>query len=97
MKVKAYIKIGKNEKKNSFVVKSSMKSDPMPIFIGDYNRRVFPTITFPVVFNLPDDAFDDNPITEINVELQGIKISGAIMAEEMKEAIKRTRIREIKE
>ena len=89
MKIKAYISIGQTQK-GTCRLRISKKKNFMPIMTGSrYYGSILPTISFPVEFNLPDDIFDNDPITKITPKIAQIKGTSKKLAKRIEKVVQK--------
>ncbi len=84
MKVKVHLRVAKTETRNGYRVSASTKPNNEPLNSGSYGTVWYPTVSFAVDLNLPDELFEqaNRVIAELNVAMKDAKISSEIAVPE---------------
>jgi hypothetical protein len=80
MKTKLYLRIAKNlSRKGGFISRVSSKPDYEPVSVTDGRRRTkfYPTVSFVVEIELPDEAFKkaEQVVARLNIENEQVKVN----------------------
>jgi len=86
MKFKIYLKIGKGGRKGIKVAASTEPSYE-PISFDSYKKKFLPTVSFAMVFDIPDELFTpaERVVAELNVAMKDAEIMGEILTPKIKE------------
>ncbi len=84
MKAKIFLRVAKTETRNGYKVSASTKPNNEPLNSGSYGTVWYPTVSFAVDINLPDELFDQasKVIAELNVAMKDAKITSEIAVPE---------------
>lgn len=78
MKLPIYLRIAKSGKsRNSYKVAAATKPNNTPLNSGSYHTEWYPTISFGVVFEIPDELFNQAArlIGELNISMKDAVVS----------------------
>ena len=82
MKIRMYVRVAKQTRRNSIKIDASAKDNPQPLYRPMYRneKEYLPTVRFALDLEVPDELFSQasKVIGEINIALENAKIAAEL-------------------